>query len=166
MKNLETELDKARMLLRISDPYERLPIGVGFITFSPEGFMDNVLPILLKNRVAGIWLAFPSTGADHAPIISAIREIREKETWEVKVFLQMGTVQAAKEALEQGADVLVVQGTDAGGHQWALGASLVVLVPEVRDLLINAGKLTEVALVAAGGIVDARGFAAVVCLGE
>lgn len=132
----------------------------------PEGLIDNVLPILCAARVTGIWLAFPNNGSDHGPIITAVHQLREKENWDVKVFVQVGTVQAAREAIDYGADVLVVQGSDAGGHQWAQGASLIALLPEVRGLLREMGKTGEVHLLAAGGIVDARGMVAAMALGE
>jgi nitronate monooxygenase len=61
-------------------------------------------------------------------------------------------------------DVLVIQGTDAGGHQWAQGASLISLLPEVRDLLSKT-QSTNTAILAAGGIVDARGCVAALSLG-
>ncbi|KAB8211624.1 hypothetical protein BDV34DRAFT_208756 [Aspergillus parasiticus] len=165
LEQLQAELNTARSLLGIATPEEKLPIGVGCLMLQPEGLIDNVLPILCAARVTGIWLAFPKNGSDHGPIITAVHQLREKENWEVKVFVQVGTVQAAREAIDYGADVLVVQGSDAGGHQWAQGASLIALLPEVRGLLREMGKTGEVHLLAAGGIVDARGMVAALALG-
>ena len=64
----------------------------------------------------------------------------------------------AREALEAGADILVAQGTEAGGH----GASrtTIDIVPAIVDLA--AGR---VPVVAAGGIGDGRGLAAMMMLG-
>src|SRR6185369_12551988 len=64
----------------------------------------------------------------------------------------------ARQAMEAGADVLVAQGTEAGGH----GASrtTVDLVPAIVDMA--AGR---VPVVAAGGIADGRGLAAMLMLG-
>ncbi|KAL4734474.1 Nitronate monooxygenase-domain-containing protein [Aspergillus similis] len=165
LQALEAELAKARALLGIQSPEEGVPIGVGCLTLQTDGLIDNALPILRKARVTGIWLSFPQHGADHGPTIARIRELRETDNWDVKVFVQVGTVQAAREAVELQADVLVVQGSDAGGHQWAHGASVMTLVPEVHDLLQELGKSGEVGVIAAGGIVDARGFAAALGLG-
>jgi nitronate monooxygenase/enoyl-[acyl-carrier protein] reductase II len=63
----------------------------------------------------------------------------------------------AERALEAGADVLVAQGGEAGGHGGWVGT--MVLVPEVVDV---AG---DVPVVAAGGIADGRGVAAALALG-
>jgi nitronate monooxygenase len=84
---------------------------VGFITFKPAGFEENVVPLLQKHRVSAVWLSFPKSDDDHGPLIDAIRDERTKTEWPVKVFVQVGTVQGAAMAAEQGADVIVVQGT-------------------------------------------------------
>jgi nitronate monooxygenase len=84
------------------------------------------------------------------------------------VMFQVGTVASARQAVRDGADVLVVQGCDAGGHQFAGGAGVVSLVPEVVDMLEGEeeGGSGKVVVVAAGGIVDGRGVAAALALGE
>jgi enoyl-[acyl-carrier protein] reductase II len=70
---------------------------------------------------------------------------------------QVGDLRTAELALEAGADVLVAQGWEAGGHSgWV---ATMVLVPQVVDL---AG---EVPVLAAGGIADGRGVAAALALG-
>src|SRR5262245_11574479 len=63
----------------------------------------------------------------------------------------------AERAIEAGADVIVAQGSEAGGHCGSV--STMVLVPQVVDL---AG---ETPVVAAGGIADGRGLAAALALG-
>ncbi|CAI7658459.1 unnamed protein product [Penicillium viridicatum] len=160
---LDTQLANARSILGLADG-SPLPLGVGFITFQPDGFIDNTIPILQKHRVGAVWLSFPQADADHLPIIKAIQKAQESSDWDIKIFVQVGTIKAAEEALKQGVDVLVVQGTDAGGHQWAQGASLISLLPEVRDLLSKAQDTTT-AILAAGGIVDGRGCVAALGLG-
>ncbi|EEP82929.1 conserved hypothetical protein [Uncinocarpus reesii 1704] len=61
-------------------------------------------------------------------------------------------------------DVLVVQGSDAGGHGLKQSASIISLLPEVKDAL-DAEGFGNTPLIAAGGIVDGRGMAAALCLG-
>lgn len=76
----------------------------------------------------------------------------------------MASVAGALEVARAAApDVLVMQGTDAGGHGWERGAGIVSLVPETRDELARANLPVRVA--ASGGIVDARGAAAAFALG-
>jgi nitronate monooxygenase len=160
---IDAELSKARSLLSLP-PANPLPIGVGFLIFSPTGFTNHLLPILLAHRVSAIWVSFPHTSSDQAAIVAAIRKLREEQDWVVKIFVQVGTVDAAREAVKQGVDVVVAQGTDAGGHQVKVGAGVVALVPEVRDLVEKEGK-GQVAVVAAGGLVDGRGAVAGLALG-
>jgi nitronate monooxygenase/enoyl-[acyl-carrier protein] reductase II len=69
----------------------------------------------------------------------------------------VGSVPAAETALAAGADVLVAQGQEAGGNSGWI--STLVLVPAVVDA---AG---DVPVVAAGGVADGRGLAAVLALG-
>ena len=67
----------------------------------------------------------------------------------------------AREAVAAGADVIVAQGAEAGGH--AVERATFTLVPEIADYL--AGAAPETVLAAAGGIADGRGLAAALMLG-
>ena len=160
---MSSELSQARGLLNLPNPQSTLPIGIGFITFRPEGFIQNVIPLVSTHRPAAVWLFAPAYRNQHPEIVLALKSAGA--SWGLKVFVQVGTVQAAREAVEDGCDVLVVQGSDAGGHQWAQGASLIGLLPEIVDMLGNEFRDAEVAVLAAGGIVDGRGVAAGLALG-
>lgn len=81
------------------------------------------------------------------------------------MFVQVGSVAAARDAVIAGADVIVAQGVDAGGHQWAQGAGVISLVPETRNLLGKEFPDREVGLVAAGGIADGSAVVAALALG-
>lgn len=74
---------------------------------------------------------------------------------------------AAREALHDGADVLVAQGIDAGGHQFVAGAGIVSLVPEVRAMVAEeiGGGTREVVVVAAGGIANGSAVVGAIALG-
>jgi nitronate monooxygenase len=81
-------------------------------------------------------------------------------------------VAEAKVALAVKPDVLVIQGTDAGGHGLAQGAGITSLVPEVIDTVRNlcfsatSGSPAQAPVfLAAGGIAESRGAAAAFCLG-
>jgi nitronate monooxygenase len=74
------------------------------------------------------------------------------------VFVTIGTADEARAAVAAGADVVVAQGWEAGGHVWGTVSTL-ALVPRVVD------AAAPVPVVAAGGIADGRGLAAVLALG-
>jgi len=73
-------------------------------------------------------------------------------------MLTVGSAEEARRAVESGVDVVVAQGWEAGGHLRGTVATL-PLVPAVVD------AVTPVPVIAAGGIGDARGVAAVLALG-
>jgi NAD(P)H-dependent flavin oxidoreductase YrpB (nitropropane dioxygenase family) len=74
------------------------------------------------------------------------------------VFVTVGTADEGRAAADAGADVIVAQGWEAGGHVWGTVSTL-ALVPRVVD------AVWPVPVVAAGGIADGRGLAAVLALG-
>jgi nitronate monooxygenase len=75
-----------------------------------------------------------------------------------KVIWQCGAVDEARWALDAGADAVMAQGFEAGGHVRGQVTTL-ALVPEIRDALI------DLPLIAAGGIADGRGLVAAIALG-
>jgi nitronate monooxygenase len=74
------------------------------------------------------------------------------------VMLTVGSAEEARRAVDAGVDVIVAQGVEAGGHVWGTVSTL-PLVPAVVD------AVSPVPVVAAGGIGDGRGLAAVLALG-
>lgn len=74
------------------------------------------------------------------------------------VFATVGTAEEARAAAGAGADVVVAQGWEAGGHVWG-NVSTLALVPRAVD------AVAPLPVVAAGGIADGRGLAAVLALG-
>ncbi len=75
-----------------------------------------------------------------------------------KVWMQVGSLRAAREAAAAGMDAIVVQGSEAGGHNKS-AAGLLALLPAVVD------AVTPLPVLAAGGIADGRGVAAALALG-
>jgi nitronate monooxygenase len=125
----------------------RAPFGVGFITWSLAK-RPELLDVALAAKPAAIMLSFGDP-TPFAPRIKAAGAL---------LICQVQDEDMARQALAAGADILIAQGTEAGGH----GASrtTVDLVPAIVDLA--AGR---VAVVAAGGIADGRGLAAMMMLG-
>jgi enoyl-[acyl-carrier protein] reductase II len=76
----------------------------------------------------------------------------------ITVFHVVGTLAAAKKAVDAGVDGLVVEGVEGGGFKNRFGASTMVLLPLVAAHV-------DVPIVAAGGICDARSMAAALVLG-
>jgi enoyl-[acyl-carrier protein] reductase II len=74
----------------------------------------------------------------------------------MKVVVMCGKVRHAQKAEAAGADAVVAQGTEAGGHTGEIGA--LALIPQVRDAV-------RIPVLAAGGISDGRGIAAALSLG-
>ncbi len=74
------------------------------------------------------------------------------------VMQTVGSAEEARRAVGSGVDIIVAQGWEAGGHVWS-GVATLPLVPSVVD------AVAPVPVIAAGGIGDARGVAAVLALG-
>jgi nitronate monooxygenase len=123
------------------------PFGIGFITWSLAK-RPELLDIALDARPRAIMLSF----GDPKPFAPRIKAAG------ARLICQVQSEDIARQALDAGADILVAQGTEAGGH----GASRTTLdiVPAIVDLA--AGR---VPVVAAGGIADGRGLAAMTMLG-
>jgi nitronate monooxygenase len=125
-------------------------VGCGFITWSLAR-QPALLDLSLAHRPAAVMLSF----GDPAPFAPAIRAAG------ASLICQCQTIAHAREALAAGADIIVAQGAEAGGHGQSRGT--LTLVPETADLL--AREAPETLLVAAGGIADGRGLAAALMLG-
>ena len=75
-----------------------------------------------------------------------------------RVWMQVGSVDEAADAVEMGADLVIAQGIEAGGHNRSTAGTF-CLVPAVVD------AIAPVPVLAAGGIADGRGVVAAVALG-
>ncbi|KAF1815824.1 inosine monophosphate dehydrogenase, partial [Eremomyces bilateralis CBS 781.70] len=163
---VSSELSRTREILALpsSDP---LPVGIGFITFHPSAAttssLASVTPILEEHKPLAIWLFAPSAADVHTALIPGLKSIGS--AWGLKVFVQTGNVEAARAAVRDGADVIVAQGSDAGGHQFKRSVGFACLVPEVVEAVEEEKGEREVAVIAAGGIVEGRGVAAALAAG-
>ncbi|KAL2109247.1 hypothetical protein VUR80DRAFT_2767 [Thermomyces stellatus] len=166
LSGLEQKLREVRRLLGPDavSGNNVLPVGVGFLTChaSIRHFSETALPVVARCRPAAVWLFAPDEELKpHRDIVSALRKLDPRPV----IFVQIGNVVAAREAAEDGADVVVCQGIDAGGHQFRRGSGVAALVPEVCRMLAQEFAEKSIAVFAAGGIAEGRGVAAMLALG-
>ncbi len=120
------------------------PFGVNVMMMSP--FVDEVMQVIIEEKPAAV-----ATGAGNpAKYIPALKEAG------IKVMPVIASVAMAVKMEKSGADVIIAEGTEAGGHIGEL--TTMVLVPQVADAV-------ALPVVAAGGIADKRGAVAAFALG-
>ena len=90
------------------------------------------------------------------PSAGQLRQLREAG---ISVWEQVGSAEAAERAVDDGVEVVVAQGWEAGGHNYG-GLPTMVGVPAVVDAVGDRALV-----LAAGGITDGRQVAAALCLG-
>lgn len=126
-------------------------VGTGFITWSlaraPE-LLDEVL----ARQPATIMLSF----GELRPYAERIHAAG------VPLTAQVQNLDHARRAIDAGAEIVVAQGGEAGGHGMTVRSTF-TLVPEVVDLMAERSPGTLV--VAAGGVADGRALAAALALG-
>jgi nitronate monooxygenase len=120
------------------------PWGVGLITWHAT---QEVVELALSYEPHAFMLSF----GDPGPFVPAIKDAG------CALICQVQDVEDGRAAKAAGADVIIAQGTEAGGH--GADRSTLPLVPAVVDAVAPTPVL------AAGGIVDGRGLAAALMLG-
>jgi NAD(P)H-dependent flavin oxidoreductase YrpB (nitropropane dioxygenase family) len=136
-----------QQIIRLRELSDR-PFGVNVVLpllrrGTIEACLDEHVPVLVL-----FW-------GEAAQLKSIVADAHRQDT---RVFVQVGSREEALMAVETGADGIIAQGWEAGGHVRGTTA-LVVLVPAVAD------AIAPVPVVAAGGVADGRALLAALCLG-
>lgn len=121
-------------------------VGIGFISWDLARAPER-LDLALSRRPAIVQLSF----GDATPFVSRIKAAG------VPLALQVQSVADAERAAQLGADIVIAQGTEAGGH--GATRALFPLLPAIVD------AVAPLPVVAAGGIADGRGLVAALALG-
>ena len=122
------------------------PWGVGFQSWAID---PGVVEYALRHEPRAVMLSF----GDPRPFSELVRQSG------AVLIIQVTDLAEARQAVAVGADVIVAQGTEAGGHGARRGWSTLAFVPAVAD------SVAPVPVLAAGGIADGRGVAAALTLG-
>lgn len=137
--------DDAGDVVRETAALTDLPFAANFVlTSDQQRRLDQALSAGLR-LVSFIW-------GDPADYVDAVHDAGGL------VMHTVGSAEEARRAVGVGADIIIAQGWEAGGHVWG-GVATLPLVPAVVD------AVAPVPVIAAGGIGDARGVAAVLALG-
>lgn len=127
------------------------PFGVNLVPqFGGPDVFEAQFQVILEERPALLSLFFAEAYPD---VISRAKEAG------LKVMVQVGTVKLAKEAVARGADIVVAQGSEAGGHMNPGTIALTTLIPAVREVAGHRPVL------AAGGITNREDVRIALALG-
>jgi nitronate monooxygenase len=126
-------------------------VGCGFITWSLAR-KPELLDETLERQPATVMLSF----GELQPFADRIHAAG------IPLMAQVQTLEQARQALDAGAQIVVAQGGEAGGHGMTVRSTF-TLVPDVVDLA--AERAPDTLVLAAGGVADGRGLAAALMLG-
>jgi NAD(P)H-dependent flavin oxidoreductase YrpB (nitropropane dioxygenase family) len=121
------------------------PFGVNLLIHYP---VEEHVKVCIEERIPILSLFW----GDPSPYVELAHAVG------IKVFHQVGSVEAAQRAVQAGVDVIIAQGVEAGGHIEGEVTTLAI-VPRIVD------AVSPTSVVASGGIADARGLVAALALG-
>ena len=124
------------------------PFGLNFLLFDTR---EDSFATALELRPAVMQFAWARQDQDLKPYFNRAHEVGCKVTY------MAGSVAEAVRAAQSGADVIIAQGSEGGGHVGWMGS--MPLVPMVVD------AVGSIPVLAAGGFADGRGLVAALALG-
>jgi len=130
-------------ILAIKQKTDR-PFGVNFHMYSPGA--AQIIELCIKHRVKAV-------SYSRSPAKAMVEKLKQAG---VVCIPTVGALKHAVKAVEMGADAVVVQGGEGGGHTGAVSSN--ILLPQVVDAL-------TVPVIAAGGFKDGRGLVAALSYG-
>ncbi|KAJ8469703.1 hypothetical protein ONZ45_g16804 [Pleurotus djamor] len=157
--NLQTIRDE----LHIADD-QPVPVGVGFIGWvldKTEVSDDPRIPAVLASRPKAVWFGFGDDLGKHIAVVKKINA--SSKDHKTLIFVIVYSVEDAHRAVDEwGADVLVVQGHEAGGHGGSHAPPLFMILPEIISSFPSERRPH---IVAAGGIATGKQIAALLTMG-
>ena len=118
-------------------------VGIGFITWALEKH-PAALDVALDAKPVAVMLSF----GDPTPYTKRIKAIGSK------IICQVQTLEQAKQAADSGADVIIAQGAEAGGHRGMFLTDNIAEQPGTFALVPQVVDAVKVPVIAAGGSAD------------
>ncbi|KAL6517631.1 hypothetical protein OROMI_033332 [Orobanche minor] len=145
---VEEAPDYLKQLIRKTRTLTDKPFGVAVVLAFPH---EENIRAILEEKVAVLEVYWGECSKDL---------LLQAHQAGVKVVPQVGSFEEAQKAVNVGVDAIIVQGVEAGGHVIDQ-EGLITLLPRVVDLV----RGRDIPVIAAGGIVDERGYVAALALG-
>ncbi|MEG0377321.1 MAG: nitronate monooxygenase [Eubacterium sp.] len=138
------DAEQARAAVRRCRALTDKPFGVNVMLMNPES--DAIMAMLIEEKVAAVTTGAGNPGKYLVPLKEA----------GIKIFPVVASVALAKRLARDGADGIIAEGTESGGHIGDIAT--MALVPQIVEAV-------EVPVIAAGGIATGKQFNAALCLG-